>query len=462
MQRAGEAAFQVARRHYPTARHWLIVCGSGNNGGDGYVVARLCQAVGIQVTLQALDSSKPRPEEAERARQAWLDAGGTPDSEHIPWPESLDLIIDGILGTGLTGAPRSEAAALIALINDHPAPVIALDIPSGLLAETGATPGAVVQAAHCVAFIALTPGLLTGKARDVIGQLHHASLGLDSWLSLNPAPVMRFDIQNLSDWLKPRRPTSHKGDHGRLVIIGGESGTPGAIRLTGEAAVRSGAGLVRVMTRAENIAPLLTARPELMVYELTPESLSESLEWADVIAIGPGLGQKNWGQEALKQVEKSDKTMLWDADALNLLAISPEKRQNRLITPHPGEAARLLNCSIAQIEHDRLQSARQLVKQYGGVVVLKGAGTIVASEHKLAIIDVGNAGMGSGGMGDVLSGIIAVLLAQKLTLFEAACAGCVAHGGAADVIAERTGTRGMLASDLFSTLYPFINPDLNT
>ena len=462
MLRAGEAAFQVAREQYPAAHHWLIVCGAGNNGGDGYVVARLCQAVGIKVTLLAMEGNKPLPEEAKQARQAWLNAGGLPHSEQAPWPESFDLIIDGILGTGLTDAPRPDVAALISLINNHPAPVIALDIPSGLLAETGATPGAVVQADHCVTFITLKPGLLTGRARDVVGELHHAGLGLESWLQLNPAPVMRFDSENLTHWLKPRRPTSHKGDNGRLVIIGGDRGTAGAIRLAGEAAVRSGAGLVRVMTRFENSFPLLAARPELMVHELTPESLDEALDWADIVAIGPGLGQKNWGQEALKQVEKSDKPMLWDADALNLLAIRPEKRQNRIITPHPGEAARLLNCSVSSIERDRLQSARQLVKQYGGIVVLKGAGTIVASEHQLAIIDVGNAGMGSGGMGDVLSGIIAALLAQKLTLFEAACAGCVAHGAAADVIARKTGTRGMLASDLFSALYPFINPDLNT
>lgn len=462
MQRAGEAAFQVGRNSYPDARHWLILCGTGNNGGDGYVVARLCLAAGISVTLLALESSKPLPEEAGLARQAWLDAGGVSNHWQAPWPESIDLVIDGLLGIGLADAPRDDITYLITLINAHSGPVIALDIPSGLLAETGATPGAVVEATHCVTFIALKPGLLTGKARDVVGQLHYAGLGLEPWLQQHHASIMRFDSQSLADWLKPRRPTSHKGDNGRLVIIGGDSGTAGAIRLTGEASVRSGVGLVRVLTRCENITPLLTARPELMVHELTPESLEEALAWADVIAIGPGLGQQKWGQNALERVKKSDKPMLWDADALNLLAISPEKRQNRIITPHPGEAARLLRCSVAQIERDRLLAARQLVNQYGGVVVLKGAGTIVASEHDLAIIDVGNAGMGSGGMGDVLSGIIAALLAQKLTPFDAASAGCVAHGSAADVIAEQTGMRGMLASDLFSTLYPFINPDLNT
>lgn len=462
MQRAGEAAFQIARTRYPDARHWLIVCGHGNNGGDGYVVARLAQAAGFHTTLLAVESDKPLPEEAAQAREAWLNAGGVPYSlEHV-WPADVDLIVDALLGIGLNSAPRENIARLIKQMNDHPAPVVALDIPSGLLAETGAVPGTVVQAADTVTFIALKPGLLTGKARDVVGRLHYAALGLEPWLERQIAPISRFDVQQLAGWIKPRRPTSHKGDNGRLVLIGGDSGTAGAIRMAGEASLRAGAGLVRVLTRAENVAPLLTACPELMVHELTPQSLDGALEWADVVAIGPGLGQQEWGKKALQKVENSRKPMLWDADALNLLAINPDKRQNRVITPHPGEAARLLNCAVSQIESDRLLAVRRLVKRYGGTVVLKGAGTLVASHDRLGVIDVGNAGMGSGGMGDVLSGIIAALLAQKLTPYDAACAGCVAHGAAADVLARQRGMRGMLASDLLSTLYLFVNPDLNT
>jgi hydroxyethylthiazole kinase-like uncharacterized protein yjeF len=462
MQRAGEAAFQIARTRYPQARHWLIACGHGNNGGDGYVVARLAQAAGLQVTLLAAESDKPLPEEAGQAREAWLNAGGVPHDPDTVWPADVDLIVDALLGIGLNSAPRENIAQLIKQMNEHPASVVAMDIPSGLQAETGAVPGAVVQAADTVTFIALKPGLLTGKARDVVGRLHFSALGLESWLDAQEAPISRFDVQQLADWIKPRRPTSHKGDNGRLVLIGGDSGTAGAIRMAGEAALRAGAGLVRVLTRAENVAPLLTACPELMVHELTPQSLDESLEWADVVAIGPGLGQQEWGKKALQKVENSRKPMLWDADALNLLAINPDKRQNRVITPHPGEAARLLNCAVSQIESDRLLAVRRLAKRYGGTVVLKGAGTLVASHDRLGIIDVGNAGMGSGGMGDVLSGIIAALLAQKLTPYDAACAGCVAHGAAADVLARQRGTRGMLASDLLSTLYLFVNPDLNT
>lgn len=459
MQRAGEAAFTVARTAYPQSRHWLILCGHGNNGGDGYVVARLALAAGITVTLLALESDKPLPEEATNARQAWLDAAGVIHAADTPWPEGIDLIVDGLLGTGLRSAPRDEVAVLIAHANQHRAPVVALDIPSGLVAQTGTTPGEVIHAAHTVTFIALKPGLLTGKARDVVGALHHNALGLEGWLAGQETAITRFDAVHLAQWLPPRRPTSHKGDHGRLVIIGGDRGTAGAIRMTGEAALRTGAGLVRVLTRSENITPIVTARPELMVHELTPKSLDDSLQWADVVVIGPGLGQESWGKEALRKVENFRHAMLWDADALNLLAINPDKRHNRILTPHPGEAARLLNCSVAEIESDRLHSARRLVKRYGGVVVLKGAGTVVASESGVAgIVDVGNAGMASGGMGDVLSGIIGALLGQKLALYDAACAGCVAHGLAADMLADQYGTRGMLATDLFDTLRRVVNP----
>ncbi|WP_320725824.1 bifunctional ADP-dependent NAD(P)H-hydrate dehydratase/NAD(P)H-hydrate epimerase [Enterobacter ludwigii] len=460
MQRAGEAAFNVTRTAYPESSHWLILCGHGNNGGDGYVVARLAVAAGIHVTLLAQESDKPLPEEASAAREAWLNAGGVIHATDIVWPEEIDVIIDGLLGTGLRSAPRDPVATLIARANAHSAPVVALDIPSGLMAQTGTTPGAVIQAAHTVAFIALKPGLLTGKARDVTGTLHHNALGLESWLAGQETHVSRVDASLLAQWLPPRRPTSHKGDHGRLVIIGGDHGTAGAIRMTGEAALRCGAGLVRVLTRIENSAPIITARPELMVHELTPQSLEESLEWADVVVIGPGLGQQAWGKQALQKVENFRKPMLWDADALNLLAINPDKRHNRILTPHPGEAARLLNCSVAEIESDRLLSARRLVKRYGGVAVLKGAGTVVASDEALGIVDAGNAGMASGGMGDVLSGIIGALLGQKLPLYDAACAGCVAHGVAADKLAARYGTRGMLATDLFCTLRRVVNPDV--
>jgi len=461
MQRAGQASYELARALWPQAQHWLILCGHGNNGGDGYVVARLAQAAGLNVTLLACVGNKPLPEEARLAQEAWLAAGGVIHAAEAAWPEQIDVIVDALLGTGINRAPAAPYDYLIELTNAHAAPVLAIDIPSGLDAATGTTPGSAVIAHHTLSMIALKPGQLTGKARDYVGQLHCDVLGLGAYLAGEVAPLSRYDAQDLTHWLKPRRATSHKGDHGRLLVIGGDTGTAGAIRMTGEAALRSGAGLVRVLTHEDNIGPILTARPELMVETLSEKSLDHALEWADIIAIGPGLGQRDWAQQALKKVATSEKPMLWDADALNLLAINQDYRQNRIITPHPGEAARLLGVKTAEIERDRLHAAQTLAKQYGGVVVLKGAGTIVASAAgEMAIADVGNAGMASGGMGDVLTGIIAALVGQKLNLFEAACAGCVAHGAAADAVARQRGTRGMLATDLFELLWQFVNPEM--
>jgi len=461
MQRAGEAAFHRIRAIWPEKQHWLVLCGHGNNGGDGFIVARLAQSAGLSVSVIACEGTKPLPDEAQLAREAWLNAGVDIHEPSALWPEQVDIIVDALLGTGLNSAPKAPYQQLIAKANAHTAPVFAIDIPSGLVAANGTAPGEVISAEHTLTFIALKPGLLTGKARDYVGQLHFHALSLDPWLSGQDAPIARYDASALSGWLKPRKPTSHKGDHGKLVIIGGDHGTAGAIRMTGEAALRAGAGLVRVLTHKDNLSPLLTARPELMVQELTDEAVDRALEWADVIVIGPGLGQGEWGKKALKKVESSQKPMLWDADALNLLAINNDKRQNRIITPHPGEAARLLNVKTSEIESDRLHSAQRLAQQYGGVVVLKGAGTLIASESDaLAIADVGNAGMATGGMGDVLSGIIGSLLAQKLSLYDAACAGCVAHGAAAEAVSQRVGTRGMLATDLFSELYLFVNPEI--
>ncbi|ROR13575.1 NAD(P)H-hydrate epimerase [Erwinia sp. JUb26] len=462
MQRAGEAAFNQMRSLWPDTRHWLVLCGQGNNGGDGFVVARLAKAAGLTVTLLAVEGRNRLPDEAQRARDAWLAAGGVVHDPAIDWPDDVEVIVDALLGTGMNRAPGVPYDRLIEQANRHSAAVFAVDVPSGLVAANGTVPGVAIEAAFTLTFIALKPGLLTGKARDYVGQLDYHSLGLDPWLVTQQAPIARYDAGYLSRWLTPRRATSHKGDHGRLLLIGGDHGTAGAIRMAAEAALRTGSGLVRVLTHIENVGPLLMARPELMVQELTAAALDDGMEWADFIVIGPGMGQGPWGKKALKKVENSHKPMLWDADALNLLAISPDKRQNRIMTPHPGEAARLLNVKVSEIESDRLLAVRRLVKRYGGVVVLKGAGTLIAEENgKLAIADVGNAGMASGGMGDVLSGIIGSLAGQKLPLYDAACAGCVTHGAAADAVAARYGTRGMLATDLFSVLYLFVNPEMS-
>ncbi|QAX77461.1 bifunctional ADP-dependent NAD(P)H-hydrate dehydratase/NAD(P)H-hydrate epimerase [Yersinia hibernica] len=460
MVRAGNAAFELARKQYPAARHWLILCGHGNNGGDGYIVASRALAAGLHVTLIACPGNRPLPSEAHQAQSQWLAAGGVIHQADIPWPQHVDLIIDGLLGIGLRAAPQGAYATLIDTANRHGAAKIALDIPSGLSADSGAAPGSVIRADHTLTFVTLKPGLLTGQARDWVGHLHCDDLGLAPWLAAQPVQIERLTAVHLPLWLKPRRPCAHKGEHGRLLLVGATKGLAGRFAWRGSRFAHW-RGLVRVLTHIEHVAPILAARPELMVQELTDETLTQSMNWADVLVVGPGLGQSDWSRNALNLLQQSDKPALWDADALNLLALNPQRRQNRVLTPHPGEAARLLGCRVADIESDRLLSARNIVKQYGGVVVLKGAGTLIASEQgEMAIADVGNAGMASGGMGDILSGIIGSLIAQKLVLYDAACAGCVVHGIAADKLAEVQGTRGILATDLLPVIPKYVNPEL--
>ena len=460
MLRAGMSAFTRIRENWPNARHWRILCGNGNNGGDGYVVARLAKMAGYRVTLVACQQQEP-PAEAARAKEEWLACGGSCRDSDEAWQDQEDLIVDALFGIGLNRAPQGDYQDLIVAANDRGVPIIALDIPSGLLSDSGAVPGVAINASATLTFIALKAGLLTGKARDYCGKLWCDPLGFSAEDQGEAPPSRRCDAGDLPHWLSGRKATAHKGDNGRLVLIGGGEGTGGAIRLSAESALRSGAGLVRVLTHRDNVGPLLGARPELMVAEATPQRLDEALEWADMIAIGPGLGQDQWGQALLSRVKKSKKPALWDADALNLLAIDPDTRQNRILTPHPGEAARLLGVSVAEIEQDRLQAARELVSRYGGVVVLKGAGTLVASARgEMTIADVGNPGMATGGMGDLLSGIIAALAGQKLSLYDAACAGVIAHGAAADRVADEYGMRGILATDLLQPLRRFVNPDM--
>ena len=460
MWQAGEALLTHITQRYTRARHCLVLCGTGNNGGDGFALAYLLQQSGLEVTVVEASLHQQRPSEASRAKAMWEEVAKRCSLVlGDPWPRDVDLIVDALYGIGLRQSPRDETQQLIHLANQFDAPIIAVDIPSGLDAQTGQPLGVAIKADSTLTFITLKPGLLTGKGREYSGTLYSADLGFTRLCPHETAPITCLTAHDLPRWLPPRQASAHKGDMGKVVVIGGAEGTAGAIRLSGEAALRSGAGLVRVLTHRSNILPLLSARPELMTAELTDESLEEAIAWADVIAIGPGLGQSDWAKNALNRVKLSKKTMVWDADALNLLAIEPDKRQNRILTPHPGEAARLLGISVAEVEADRMAAAQQLVNRFGGVAVLKGSGSIIADgSGQLAIACVGNPGMASGGMGDILTGVITGFLGQHLAFFEAACAGVVAHGHAADLVAQEYGMRGMLALDVVDKLRISVNP----
>lgn len=453
MARAASAAFAQLRRRWPEARHLRIVCGSGNNGGDGYLMGRDALQAGLAVDLVALGTPKEGGD-AAKARQAFLDAGGiltVPDDDDSL--ASPDLIVDAIYGTGLNRAPEGEAKRAIEAINAAGVPVFALDIPSGLSADTGACPGVAVRAMATATFIVHKRGMHTHQAA-LAGEVVLHPLGVpDGILDVPDATVLT------PRGLPPRPRDSHKGSNGHVLAIGGDHGTGGAVRMAAEAAARTGAGLISVATRAENVLAMNAARPELMAHAVDgPQTLEPMLEKASVVALGPGLGQAAWGHALWTTALDAGKPTVLDADGLNLLHAESRVLPARIVlTPHPGEAARLLGMSTAEVQADRFMAVRTLSRRFEAVVVLKGNGSLIASpDGEVAVCPWGNPGMASGGMGDTLTGIIAGLLAQGCAPFEAACLGVGLHARAADV-AARLGERGLLAGDLLEPLRRLVN-----
>lgn len=455
MARAGEGAWRVLLQHWPQAQVVGVVCGPGNNGGDGYVLARHALAAGRRVHVLRV-GGEPRTPTAQAAEQAWRAAGGAIAAFAGALPHA-DVWVDALFGIGLARAPDGDAKACIEALAHAGAPVLALDVPSGVDADTGATPGVAVAADVTVTFIAAKPGLFTGRGRVQAGRVQVDALDL-------PVPANAALVALRPAWLSqvlaPRVRDAHKGDHGHVLCIGGDDGFGGAVMLCAEAALRAGAGLVSVATRPAHVAPLLARRPELMVRGVDAvDDLSPMLARADVIAIGPGLGQGAWSRALLHAALASGKPCVLDADALNLIASGAGAvPADAVVTPHPGEAARMLATSTAAIAHDRILAARTLADRTGAAVVLKGAGTVVAHAGVVSVIDAGNPGMAVGGMGDVLTGVIAALRAQGMDAGLAARAGALLHAAAGDDAATAGGERGLVASDLFPFLQRRANP----
>ncbi|WP_168013682.1 NAD(P)H-hydrate dehydratase [Halomonas salinarum] len=458
MQRAAAAAYRRLRERWPAARRLSVFCGAGNNAGDGYVIAALAALDGLDVQLYSLRYPAALQGDAGRAAMMARQAGvgmSTWTAE-----DSLDgeLIVDALLGTGLAGEVRSPFDAAIEAINASASPVLAVDIPSGLSADTGAVLGSAVRASLTVTFIADKLGLHTGAGPACCGEVRLEALGVE--------PLDHADIEPAA-WrlgadtaLPPRDRDSHKGAFGHVLVIGGAPGFGGAALLASQAAARLGAGKVSLATAPEHVTASLTRCPEVMVHGArNANDLGSLLSAATVLVVGPGLGLGAWGQSMLQAALGAGKPLVVDADALNLLASHwPDVgRDDWLLTPHPGEAARLLGSNGAAIEADRPKAARSLVDRYGGVMVLKGAGSLVADAQDLAVCPFGNPGMASGGMGDVLSGILGALIAQGLSLPEAARLGVVLHARAADQAVAEAGERGLLAGDLASYARRLIN-----
>lgn len=455
MSRAGDALFRGITENWPKMRTIAVFCGSGNNAGDGYVVARLALESGLQVTVHAVSDPEKLKGDALTAYRDYSNIQGRVIPFQAGQLIEADLIVDALLGTGLDRPVTGLYAEAIEVINQANVPVIAVDIPSGLNADTGHVMACAVKADGTVTFIGLKQGMFTGSAAEYCGEIIYASLSVPNDIFQRvPSNVVRV----LPKTLTPRDRCAHKGNMGHVLIVGGDKGYSGAVRMAGEAALRVGAGLVSVATRAEHSGLMNLSRPELMCHGVeTAGHLAVLLDKADVVVLGPGLGQSSWAKTMFDETIEAQIPLIIDADGLNLLSALDLTRHNWILTPHPGEAARLLACTTVEIQLDRYAAVSALHGRYGGIAVLKGSGTLIASDHEISVSNTGNPGMASGGMGDVLSGAIAALVAQGLSLEDAARQGVYLHGHAADLAAAKDGERGLLATDLMPYLRCVVN-----
>lgn len=474
MSRAGGSAFETLQQAWSKAQSILVVCGKGNNGGDGFVIARLAHLANMQVKVLITCDVESLKGDALLAYQNMVSAGVTEvTTDHLVeqiTSFSGDIIVDALFGIGFYGALTSSMEELVTAINANTAPVLSVDIPSGLCATTGAVEEALAVIADVtVTFIVYKQGLLTGQAANFIGELILADLSLgesfEQQVTCHHYFQKAFPLNNNSSILTKRLKTSHKGTIGQVLAVGGGEGMPGAIRLASEAALRCGAALVAVSCHQDNQALVFNGRPELMLAPSQASKLAgaSALINAKVLLVGPGLGQTDWSQALFDSLiipivnGKKNENIVLDADALTLLAKTDYVCSRWVLTPHPKEAAMLLGCDTATIEANRFHAVKAIAKKYGGICVLKGAGSLISDGETVVINGTGNAGMASGGMGDVLSGIIAALILQTEDYFVATCFAVYIHGAAGDIIAARQGQRGILASDLFAPLQRLVN-----
>ena len=481
MLRAGFSAFQQIGAHYDAARSLLVLAGKGNNGGDAWVVAGAALAAGWQVYLwQVTGDPEDFRGEAAAARD-WALARGVGDvlvdreaidSLGLDAPEHAQsmIVVDGLLGTGLQGAPRPDIANAIDWLNSKELNVVALDVPSGLNADNGAAAGALVRSALTVTFIGMKLGLLTGRGPGCAGQVVLENLGVDVQRLIQTVatgdltqgcPVLARPV----DPLPPRNPLAYKNQFGHVAVLAGDHGGGGAALLAAEAALRIGAGLVSVGTRALHVPGFLARRPELMAQDVDSKLAAlQLLEPASVLLVGPGLGQSAWGEQlyaaAVDTMNRSSESgqhaisaAIVDADALNLVSAGAPLPQRSVITPHPGEAARLLGCVVKDIEADPVGAVCELAVRFNCIAVLKGPGSLVADCSGLKYVcALGNPGMATAGMGDVLAGIVAGVVAQQTLDTYWVARAVQFHAAAGDLAAATLSEHSLLAADVIDQL----------
>jgi hydroxyethylthiazole kinase-like uncharacterized protein yjeF len=464
MERAGLAAAELARDlSSGSGKPVLILAGPGNNGGDAFVMARHLKEWYFKVTVVFAGDEKKLPADAASALRAWRAAGGA-IATAIPTGHDWGLVVDGVFGIGLQREVAGAHAEWVAAINGMRAPVLAIDIPSGLQSDTGRVMGCVVRATHTVTFIALKPGLLTLDGPDHCGEIHLRTLDVDAPTLRSPRGFL-IGKEVLQAALKPRARNSHKGDYGSVGIIGGDRGMVGAALLAGRAALKLGSGRVYVGLLAAD-APLAdAAQPELML-----RSADEVLKLGSLtcLAVGPGLGQMPEAAFYLEAALELRLPLVLDADALNLIAAAAplaERLRTRaapaLLTPHPAEAARLLGIATREVQQDRVGAAIRLADEFNSLIDLKGGGSICAAPKGTWHINTsGNPGMASAGMGDVLTGMIAALLAQGVKPEAALMAGVHLHGAAADrAVAGGSGPVGLTATETIEAARTLLNEE---
>lgn len=453
MQRAGCYAFQYLKSYYTGARSITVLCGKGNNGGDGLVLALQAYLAGYRV--QTLLLTTPQQLQGD-ARNAYLEAvkQGVVIEQ---CPDKLptftgDLIIDAVLGTGFRGQLRGVYAEAIISMNKSACLVFSLDIPSGLDANTGQIHELAVFADSTLTFIGIKQGLVLQQGRKRVGRLQSYDLSLPDVLY----PKQGLCLQllkpiTLSQMLPLRTVDSHKGTYGKLLIIGGDLGGAGAVQMAALAAFAMGVGKVWVATHPKHAAYCDANCLEPIFLGInSAHELTQIAEQVDTVLIGPGIGLHSWGVKLITWALRLDKPLVVDADALNYLANNQEAKKNWVLTPHPAEAGRLLKTDTQSIQGNRLESVRNLVKQFGGVTVLKGNGTLIKTESHacVTLCPYGNSGMATAGTGDILSGMIAALCAQGLSLKQSAELGVYTHALAGDYGATQQGECSLTATDL--------------
>lgn len=454
MELAGKTIANITVKVAPEqAQSILVIAGPGNNGGDAYVAARHLKSANFHVSLVEPIKPLQSSSEKEDAVKKWKAIGGVTKST-TKYEKSFDIVIDGLFGIGLNRTLPTEISKYIQSINEQESTVISIDIPSGLNANTGAVMGSCVRADHTVTFLGYKVGLHTGQGPDCSGIIHFSDLNMGNHPPVdNHGYLIGNDV--LRNVLVPRDKSSHKGTHGQLAVIGGSKGMIGAALLTGRAGLRLGAGRVFIgLLDSDSRTPAADwGQPELMFRDATE---LVALEKITCFAIGPGLGTNNSAYKVLGQVIAKPAPIILDADALNIVAQQPtlteqiEKRINpTIMTPHPGEASRLLGISIAEIQANRIQIALDLASKFNAEVVLKGVGSVCAFQDGNWFVNTsGNPGMASAGMGDALTGIIGAFVSQGAYTHTAMLAGVHLHGLAADqLLHDDCGPIGMTASE---------------